>query len=94
MNSAKVPTDAKTSTPKRTMTLARLTQMQTSKVVEVDGTFIGAAILLADSQSWRFVAAHPRAQQADGLTAPTLHETQLAARRAYVSARQPENLSA
>ena len=76
------------------MTLARLTQMQTSKVVEVDGTFIGAAILLPDSKSWRFVAAHPRAQQADGLTAPTLHETQLAARRAYMTARQPDNLPA
>lgn len=65
----------------------RLTPMKTSKVVEVDGVFIGAAVLLPNNKGWRFVAAHARAQEADGITAPTLHDAQLAARRAYVTSR-------
>ena len=68
----------------------RLTQMQTSKVVEVDGVFIGAAVLLPNNKGWRFVAAHARALEADGITAPTLHDAQLAARRAFVASRLQE----
>ena len=72
----------------------RLTPMQKSKVVEVDGVFIGAAVLLPNNKGWRFVAAHARAQEADGVTAPTLHDAQLAARRAYVTSRLHEPLVA
>ncbi len=69
------------------LTHTRLTQMQTSKVIEADGVFIGVAVLLADSKGWRFVAAHPRAQDADGATAATLQEAQMLAKRAYITGR-------
>ena len=63
-----------------------LTHMQGSRVVEIDGVFIGAAVLLPD-KSWRFVATHPCAQEADGIIAPTLHDAQQAAKRAFVTSR-------
>ena len=65
---------------------AGLTHMQGSRVVEIDGVFIGAAVLLPD-KGWRFVATHPRAQEADGIIAPTLHDAQQAAKRAFVTSR-------
>jgi hypothetical protein len=61
--------------------------MQTSKIVEVDGIFIGAAILLPGAQGWRFVAADHRADEADGRTAPTLHDAQQLAKRAFFTSR-------
>jgi hypothetical protein len=61
--------------------------MQKSKIVEVDGVFIGAAVMLPESQGWRFVAADHRADDADGRTAPTLHDTQLLAKRAFFASR-------
>ncbi len=65
-----------------------LTPMQGSRVVEIDGVFIGAAVMLPDN-GWRFVATHPRAQEADGIVAPTLHDAQQAAKRAFVTSRLP-----
>jgi hypothetical protein len=61
--------------------------MHTSKIVEVDGVFIGAAVLLPDAQGWRFIAADHRADAADGRTAPTLHDTQQLAKRAFFTSR-------
>jgi hypothetical protein len=61
--------------------------MQTSKIVEVDGVFIGAAVLLPEAQGWRFVAADHRAESADGRTAPTLHDAQQLAKRAFFTSR-------
>jgi len=61
--------------------------MQKSKIVEIDGVFIGAAVLLPDSQGWRFVAADHRADAANGCTAATLHDAQLMAKRAFFTAR-------
>jgi hypothetical protein len=61
--------------------------MQTSKVIEVDGVFIGAAIRLPESQGWRFVSANDRARAADGATAPTLADASLLARRAFITSR-------
>jgi hypothetical protein len=61
--------------------------MHTSKIVEVDGVFIGAAIMLPGSQGWRFVAADHRADAADGRTAPTLHDAQQLAKRAFFTSR-------
>jgi hypothetical protein len=61
--------------------------MQTSKIVEVDGVFIGAAVLLPESQGWRFVAADHRADAADGRIAPTLLDAQQLAKRAFFSSR-------
>jgi hypothetical protein len=68
--------------------------MQTSKVIEVDGVFIGAAVRLPESQGWRFVSANERARAADGATAPTLADASLLARRAFMTARRvPEALA-
>lgn len=61
--------------------------MQNSKVIEVDGIFIGAAIRLPASGGWRFVSADQRTSDADGAIAATLLDTQLLARRAFVTAR-------
>ncbi len=61
--------------------------MQKSKIVEVDGIFIGAAVLLSDSEGWRFVAADHRADDANGRIAPTLHDAQQLAKKAFFSAR-------
>ncbi len=63
--------------------------MQKSKIVEVDGIFIGAGVLLSDAEGWRFVAADHRADEANGCMAPTLHEVQLLAKRAFFSSRSP-----
>jgi hypothetical protein len=63
--------------------------MQKSKIVEIDGIFIGAAVLLPDAQGWLFVAADHRADQADGQTASTLFEAQQMAKRAFFSSRSP-----
>jgi len=67
--------------------------MQTSKIVEVDGIFIGAAILLPEAQGWRFVAADHRADEADGQTAPTLHAAQQMAKRAFFSRKAQPSLA-
>ncbi len=61
--------------------------MQTSRVIEVDGVFVGVAVLLPDVQGWRFVAADARAQAADGAVAASVRETQLMAKRAFLAAR-------
>jgi hypothetical protein len=63
--------------------------MQKSKIVEVDGIFIGAAVLLSEREGWQFVAADHRADEANGRIAPTLHDTQQLAKRAFFSARSP-----
>ncbi len=61
--------------------------MQTSRIIEIDGVFIGAALRLTDDEGWRFVAADHRAGAADGATAATLAEAQLLARRAFIMSR-------
>jgi hypothetical protein len=63
--------------------------MQKSKIVEIDGIFIGAVVLLSDMEGWRFVAADQRADAANGCTAPTLHEAQQLAKKAFFSSRSP-----
>jgi hypothetical protein len=65
--------------------------MQTSKIVEVDGVFIGAAISLPESKGWLFKAADHRADKADGVTSPTLHDAQQLARRAFFTAKVAAN---
>jgi hypothetical protein len=61
--------------------------MQDSKIVEVDGIFIGAAVMLPEAKGWRFVSADIRASQADGCTAPTLADAQVLAKRAFLISR-------
>ena len=63
----------------------RTAQIRASKIIEVDGVFIGAAVMLPLNKGWRFVAAHMRAEAADGATAPTLHDMQMLAKRAFVT---------
>ena len=60
--------------------------MQSSKVVEVDGVFVGAAIRLPEG--WQFVSADVRASGADGALAATFADAQMLARRAVASARR------
>jgi hypothetical protein len=61
--------------------------MRTSRIIEFDGVFIGAAIALPDAQGWRFVSADSRSSGADGRTAATLDDTRVMARRAFVTHR-------
>ncbi len=68
--------------------------MKTSKVIEMNGEFIGAAIMLPEAQGWRFVSANQRADKADGFVAATLGEMQAIARRAYLAARPSTDPSA
>jgi hypothetical protein len=63
--------------------------MQKSKIVEVDGIFVGAAVQLSEAEGWRFVAADHRADAADGRIVPTLHDAQQLAKKAFFSARSP-----
>ena len=59
--------------------------MQSSKIVEVDGVFVGAAIRL--TEGWQFVSADARASGADGATAATFADAQMLARQAVANAR-------
>ena len=63
--------------------------MHTSKIIEWNGEFIGAAIMLSDTQGWRFVSANQRADGADGCTAATLGEMQALARRVFLTGTPP-----
>jgi hypothetical protein len=60
--------------------------MQTSKVIEVDGVFLGAAVMLPHAQGWRFVAADPRVWPVDGSVAETVEATRRLAKRALQAA--------
>jgi hypothetical protein len=60
--------------------------MQTSRIIEFDGVFIGAAMELPSEQGWRFVAAHPRASRADGTTSPTFEAAQSMAKHVFLLA--------
>ena len=64
-----------------------------SKVIEVDGVFIGAALMLLEDRGWRFVSAHRRTSEADGCVAPTLQDTRMLARRAFFTSRDDRVLS-
>ncbi len=59
--------------------------MHTSKVIEVDGIFLGAAVMLPQAQGWRFVAADQRVVPLNGIVAETIEDTRRLARRAYQS---------
>ncbi len=57
--------------------------MHTSKVIEVDGIFLGAAVMLPQQQGWRFVAANERVVPIDGNVAQTIEDTRRLARKAF-----------
>ncbi len=57
--------------------------MQKSKIVEVNGIFLGAAVALRDHAGWQFVAADARVGRADGLICKTYQDAQALARQAF-----------
>ena len=59
--------------------------MLQSHVVDIDGTFVGAAVRQPDG--YRFVAVDVRLDELDGRVLPSLAEVQRAARVAFVAAR-------
>ncbi len=61
--------------------------MQSSKIIEIDGVFVGAALHVSDAQGWRFVAADTRVDGADGVMSASLEDAQMAARRAFFTSR-------
>ncbi len=63
--------------------------MQDSRVIEVDGVFLGAAVALPHAQGWRIVAADSRVHPLDGTVVATLPEVRRLARQAYQASRCP-----
>ena len=61
--------------------------MQDSRVIEVDGVFVGAAVALPDAQGWRIVAADQRVGKIDGLVTATIGEAQRLAKQAILAWR-------
>jgi hypothetical protein len=61
--------------------------MLDSRVIEVDGIFVGAAISLPAKEGWRFVAADTRVGNIDGCVAATLGDTKRLAKQALLAAR-------
>jgi hypothetical protein len=59
--------------------------MLQSHVVDIDGTFVGAAVRQSDG--YRFVAVDVRLDDLDGQVWPTLSEVQRRARTMFLSGR-------
>jgi hypothetical protein len=60
--------------------------MQDSRIIEVDGVFLGAAVALPDEQGWRFVAANHRVVQLDGRVLASLSDVRRLARQGFLAA--------
>jgi len=60
--------------------------MQDSRIIEVDGVFLGAAVALPDDQGWRFVAANHRVVQLDGRVLASLPDVRRLARQGFLAA--------
>ncbi len=58
--------------------------MLESRIIEIDGIFLGAAVALRGMEGWRFVSAHCRAQGLNGRIAPSLEAVRRLARQAYL----------
>jgi hypothetical protein len=61
--------------------------MLQSHVVEIDGSFVGAAVRMPDG--YKFVAVDVRLDGLDGRVLPTLAELRRTVRAAYFSGRVP-----
>ena len=57
--------------------------MQASKIIEVNGIFLGAAVALDNHTGWQIVAADARAGRANGLIGRTYQDAQALARQAF-----------
>ena len=60
--------------------------MRDSRVLEVNGVFLGAAIALPNREGWRLVAANDRMGRFNGCVVATWPEAQQMARQAFMSA--------
>ncbi len=60
--------------------------LQESRVVEVDGVFLGAAVALEGGAGWRFVSADARVSGLDGVVAQSVAEARRMARQALFAA--------
>jgi hypothetical protein len=60
--------------------------MADSRVIEVNGVFLGAAVALPHQAGWKFVAANDRVGPLNGRIASSLSEARLMARGAFYSA--------
>ncbi len=61
--------------------------MLESRVIEVNGIFVGTAVASRECGGWRFVAADSRAMALDGSVSPTFDEARRLARQAYLGVR-------
>jgi hypothetical protein len=61
--------------------------MLQSHIVDIDGTFVGAAVLIAEG--YKFVAVDRRLLGLDGRVLPTLGDLRRAARAVFFSGRVP-----
>jgi hypothetical protein len=61
--------------------------MLQSHIIDIDGTFVGAAVRVAEG--YKFVAVGTRLQGLDGRVVPALAELRRIARSAYHSGRIP-----
>ncbi len=61
--------------------------MHDSRVIEVDGVFLGAAMALPDGEGWRIVAADVRVTRLNGTVTTSWQEAQKLARTAYFTWR-------
>jgi hypothetical protein len=59
--------------------------MLQSHIVEIDGTFLGAAVEVPEG--FKFVAVNRRLRELDGRVAPTLGDLRRIARAAFLSGR-------
>ena len=61
--------------------------MQTSRIIEIEGIFVGAAMLAGDGETWCFKAADSRTSAAEGAVAGSLADLETMARRAFFTSR-------
>lgn len=62
--------------------------MLQSHVIDIDGTFVGAAVRL--DSGYRFIATNMKLEDLDGSIWPTLADVQRLARRVFLGGRAPQ----
>ncbi len=61
--------------------------MHQSRIIEIDGVFLGAAVMVPGDKGWRIVAADSRLSRCDGFVAESFPEIRRLARQAYLATR-------
>lgn len=62
--------------------------MLDSRIIEVNGIFLGTAVAERGQHGWRFVSADQRAQEADGKVAADYRGAEALARQAFWAAQK------